>query len=72
MMLSGVCRRGIESVLVGLAGADGLGEGVVDFEDDTFGAVVAPLLIVFALHDGAGVQDAGHGVPGRGEGLGDN
>ncbi len=34
-------RRRIEARLVGLAGADGGLHGVVDFEDDAFGAVVA-------------------------------
>lgn len=35
---------------------------VVDFEDDALGAVVAPLRLVPALHDGEGVQDVGQGV----------
>jgi hypothetical protein len=47
-----VRRWRVEARLVGLAGADGLGEGVVDFEDDALGAVVAvELLLVLAADE---------------------
>ena len=64
-------RRGrFEAGLVGVAGADGLGHGVVDFEDDALGAVVAVLRLVLTLDDGEGVHDVGHGVArGREAGL---
>ena len=48
--------------MVGLAGLDGLGEGVIGFEDDALGSVVAPLLFVLALDDGEGVHDISHSV----------
>jgi hypothetical protein len=35
----------------------GFGEGVVDLEDCVFGAVVAVLFLVFALHDREGVEE---------------
>ena len=40
----------VEAGLVGVAGADGVGHGVVDFEDDALGAVIAviPFLILSA------------------------
>ena len=41
MTAARVGRGRIEAGLVGLAGLHGLGEGVVDFEDGAFGAVVA-------------------------------
>ena len=48
--------------------SDGLLHGVVDLEDDAFGAVVAvELLLVLALDDGEGVHDVGHGVARGGE-----
>jgi hypothetical protein len=60
-----------EAGLIGVAGADGFGEGVVDFQDDVFGAVVAVEIgLVLALHDGEGVQVVGHGGARRGERLG--
>lgn len=47
-----ICLRGV--------GADGLGEGLVDFEDGAFGAVVAGELgLVLALYDGEGVHNVG-------------
>ena len=57
--------------LIGLADANGLGEGVVDLEDDALGAVFAvELLFVLAADDGEGVHDVGHGiVRGREAGL---
>ena len=62
-------RRGAgQAGLVGDAGAGGFGHGVVDFEDDALGAVLAvPLGFILALHDGEGVHDVGHGVAGSGE-----
>lgn len=66
-----ISRRRLAAGLVGMPGLHGFGEGVVDFEDDAFGAVVAvELLLVLALYDGEGVQDVGHGGAGRGERLG--
>ncbi len=62
--------RGEES-LVGVAGADGLLEGVVDLKDGFLRAVEAAVLgFVFALHDGEVVHDVGNGIAGRGEGAG--
>ena len=56
--------------MVGVAGTDGLGESVGDFEDDAFGAVVAgKLCLVLALHVWEGVHDVRHGGAGRGERL---
>ncbi len=60
--------RRVEEGLVGVAGCDGLGEGVVDLEDGFFGAVVAVFGLVLAFDDGEGVHDVGHGMAGRGEG----
>ena len=63
MAAARVCRMWIESRLIWLAGADGIGHGVVDFEDDALGAVVAViLLLVPAANDGEGVHNVGHGV----------
>ena len=45
--------------MVRLAGAGGFGEGVVDFEDDALGAVLAVLGDVLAADDGEGVEDVG-------------
>ena len=71
MTASRVCWRRIETRLVGFSGFYGRDEGVVDFQDDAFGAVVAVELgLVLALHDGEGVHDVGHGGAGRGERLG--
>lgn len=41
-----VSRQRIEACVVGLAGADGLDHGVVDFQDDALGAVLAIFLLV--------------------------
>ena len=48
-------------VIQTLAGLHGLREGVVDFEDDAFGAVApVELLLVLALHDGEdGIHSSG-------------
>lgn len=63
-----VSWRRVKAGLVGLAGADDLLHGVVDFEDDALGAVVAVvLLLVLAADDGEGVHDVGHSVMGAGE-----
>lgn len=71
MAAAWVSRWRIKAGLVGLAGLHGGGEGVVDFEDDAFGAIVAvELFLVLALHVWEGVQDVGHGGAGRGERLG--
>ena len=49
----------VEPGLVRLAGADGLGHRVVDFEDDAFGAVVAVVLgFVLAADDREGGHNA--------------
>ena len=48
-----VCRGRVQAGLVGVASADGFGEGVVDFEDDALGAVVAVELgLVVGLYEG--------------------
>jgi len=39
MTTTGIYWRRIEAGLVGLAGLHGLGEGVLDFEDDVFRAL---------------------------------
>ena len=66
-----ISRGRIEACGVGGAGALAVGEGVVDFEDGAFGAVVAiEFGLVFALYDWEGVQDVGHGGAGHGERLG--
>ena len=41
MAVAWVCWGWVEAGLVGGIGAGGLGEGVVDFEDDAFGAAFA-------------------------------
>lgn len=46
-----MCRGRIEACLVWLACADGFGQGVVDFQDDTFGTVFAESLLIFALDE---------------------
>lgn len=53
---------GGEEGLVGVAGLDGCGEGVVDLEDGFFSAVVAVFGFVFALHDGESVHDVADGM----------
>src|SRR5512137_69972 len=71
MAAAWVSRWRIKAGLVGLAGLHGGGEGVVDFEDDAFGAVVAvELRLVLALYDGEGVQDVIHRVARGGESFG--
>src|SRR6267142_3358496 len=63
MATARVHRRRVEANLVGLAGAHGRGEGVVDGEDDAPGAVVAVALrLVPMADDGEGVHDEGYGV----------
>jgi hypothetical protein len=60
---AGIGGRRVEAGLVRLAGAGGFQQGVVDFEDDAFGAVVAVVFFfVFAADDGEGVEDVGDGV----------
>ena len=60
-------RRG-EAGLVGLAGADGSGFVVVDFEDRVFRAVGAEGLEVFPHQQREGFHDVAHRVAGRREG----
>ena len=52
MAAAWIGRGRVEAGLIGLAGADGLGHGVIDLEDDAFGAVVATPPLVLALHCG--------------------
>ena len=61
---AGVGGGWVEAGLVGVAGAGGFGEGVVDFEDGALGAVVAVGGEVFAFDDGEGVEDVGGVVAG--------
>ena len=69
---TGIGGRRVEEGLVGVAGADGFLEGVVDLKDGFLRAVDAAVLgFVFALHDGEGVHDVGDGIAGRGEGAGE-
>ena len=67
---AGVGRRWIEQSAVGLASSDGLGHGVVDFQNDALGVVLAVVLLVFALDDGERFHDvvcivAGNAVEGK-------
>ncbi len=58
----------VEWGLVGLAGAGGGLEGVVYFEDDAFGAVVAVVcFFVLATDDGEGVHDVADSIAGVGK-----
>ncbi len=57
MAHGGVGWRGVEDRLVGLAGGDGCGHGVVAFEDDALGAVLAVGGLVLAPHDRERVED---------------
>ena len=53
-----ISRRRIEARSIGLAGALSFGEGVVDFEYDALGAVIAVVFVfVFAAHDGECIHD---------------
>ena len=71
MAATRVCWRRIKTGLIGPARLLGFGEGVVDFQDDAFGAVVAVELgLVLALYDGEGVQDVIHHVARAGESFG--
>ena len=54
----------VEAGLVGGACAHRLGHFVVDFEDDSFGAVFSVLFFVLAADDGEGVHNVVHGVAG--------
>ena len=68
MATAQVSRRWVEARLVGLTGAHGLGEGVVDVEDNAPGAVVTiELRLVLAADDGEGVHAGGYGVARRRE-----
>ena len=49
-----VRRRWVEQGLVGLAGFDGALHGVVDLQDNAFGAVLAGLLDLLLLQHGKG------------------
>ncbi len=56
-------RRRVQTRLVGLAGADGFLHGVVDFEDNSLGAVVAILLLlILSADDRERIHDEGHGI----------
>ena len=64
----GIGGRRRQTGLVGDAGADGFSHGIIDFEDDALGAVIAVTLgFVLALHDGEGVHDVVHSGAGSGE-----
>ena len=65
-------RGWVEPSLIGQVGAAGLGESVIDFEDDAFGAVVViEAFFIPLFHDGKRVHDVGHGVARRGERFGE-
>src|SRR5262245_30457902 len=61
----------VEACLIWLPDPNGLGEGVVDFEDNALCAEVAvELLLVLAPNDGEGVHDVGDRIArGRKAGL---
>ena len=61
----------IETGLIGPAGPDGVGEGVVDCENGFLGAEAAIGSYVLALHDGERLHYVVDGVARRGEGLGE-
>ena len=65
-----VARRAggrIQDGLVGFAGADGVGHGVVDFENDSLGAVLAVGFLVLAFDDRESLHDVIDGVTGCGK-----
>jgi hypothetical protein len=63
MAAAWVARRWVQTCLIGPAGVDGLLHGLVDFDDNALGAVIALVpLLVLAADDGEGVHDVGHGV----------
>ncbi len=65
---AGVSGGWIEERTIQLASSDGLSHGVVDFEDDALGAVLAVFLLILALDDGGNMslcQDGRFGDPDR-------
>jgi hypothetical protein len=57
MAAAGVGGGRVEQGAVGGAGGDGVGEGVVDLEDEALGAVVAVTGLVVAANNGESVHD---------------
>ena len=54
---AGIGGRWIEKRVIGCACAASFSHRVVDFQDDTLGAVLAVFLLVFAFDDGEGLYD---------------
>ncbi len=71
MTAATICGRRVKPGLIQLAGSHRLGHGVVDFQNGVLGAIAAVGGFVLALDDGEGVHDVGHGIAGRGEGVGE-
>ena len=57
-----ICRRWVESGLVRLARFRSTGHLIVDFQDDSLGAVFPMVSLVVTLHDGEGLHDVVHVV----------
>jgi len=49
---------------VGFASAHGFGHGIIDFQYNSLGTVLAVFLLVFALDEGEGLHDVVHVVAG--------
>jgi hypothetical protein len=62
VFVGGWAGRWVERAHVGLPGALGFGEGVVDVENRVLGAVRAELFSVLALYDWERVDDVSQGV----------
>ena len=71
MTAATICGRRVKPSLIRLAGSHGLDHGVVHFQNGVLGAIAAVGGFVLALDDGEGVHDVGHGIAGRGEGVGE-
>src|SRR5947208_358366 len=56
MATAWVGGRRVEASLIGNACAGSFGHRVIHVEDDALGAVLVPLRLIFALHDGKGIH----------------
>ena len=64
-------RRRLQPGRIRLAGRHGLLHRVVHFQDGVLGAIAAVGGFVLAFDDGESIHDVGHGITGRGEGVGE-